>query len=129
MQAATDIEIYIANLTTEQAVEWLQPHFSSMALTKKTKGMPKAAQPFQVEFNQQVINGIIFEKASQNFTSIWFNSIALPWSDDKSFAIAAAAALNREARITAGGWQQNDDPDAWISVQPNGTETLIRWQG
>lgn len=129
MQTANDIEIYIANLTIEQAVEWLKGYFPTISLANKSKGMPKLAQPIQIEVDQAIISGIIFEKASQNFTSIWFNSTALPWPDDQSFAFVAAAELNREVRITAGGWQQNDDPDAWVSIQPNGTETTIRWQG
>lgn len=129
MQAATDIEIYIANLTTEQAIEWLKPYFSQLIPTPKVKGMPKGACPIEVVYADEKIRGIIFEKASQHFTSIWFDSTSLPWQDDRNFGHVAAAELNREVRITEGGWQANDDPDAWIAIQPNGTETAIRWKG
>ena len=128
MNKAPDLEIYVAGINVEQSLEWLNQLFTQVTKTKKMKGMPKQAFPFSFEYENVSYEGIIYDRVADGFTSIWLNSQNLPWQDDLEWANLAAKTLGKEVRVTAGGWDQNQDPDAWMSVSPDSTTTQIIWK-
>lgn len=128
MTIATDIEFYIAKLEAADLQGWLESQLDSVTPQRKRKGMPKNAVPFEGEWQGERFTIIVMEKVMDGFTSVWLNSAHLPWKDDADCARAAVAHFQREARIAAGGWQEKDDPDAWIRIAADGTETPIQWK-
>ena len=125
---ATDIEIYLADTTAERCTDWLSTQFGTLTPRPRVKGMPKKALPFTAVWQQQSFLVLIFEQVLPGYTSIWLNCSRLPWPDDQHCALAAAKALRTQVRITAGGWQQQDDTDAWLEISPDGQVTTIQWQ-
>lgn len=127
--APTDIEIYVKNLTRSDAEAWLTVLFGPLEAQKKRKGMPKSAFPYRAQWQGNPFSLIIFEQASADFTSLWFNTTALPWNDDQSCALKAAEYFDKPVRITAGGWENGAEPDAWREVTPDGKTEEIIWKG
>ena len=128
MSNAPDIEIYVPNLTTEQAITWLESVFENCTLAKKKKGMPKNAQPINVQWQSQTIFGIVIEKAAPGFTSIWLNSRQLPWANDKECAEAAAQHFDSPVRFVTDSWDQKQEPGAWSEIDTNGQIKQIIWK-
>ncbi|MHA7879370.1 MAG: hypothetical protein ACX931_06255 [Saccharospirillum sp.] len=128
MTDASDVEIYIADVQTRTVEQWLSDQLHQFTALPRQKGMMKNATCYQGVFNDTPFTVMILERVIASFTSVWIDSNASPWPDDKSCARAAAAHFQKDVRIAAGLWQENDDPDAWISVAPDGTESAIRWQ-
>lgn len=124
----TDVEIYVKALTALEAETWLKESLSDLTPMKKKKGMPKNTFSYEGQWKDSHFTIIVFENVAPGFTSIWFDSTALPWPSDESCAKHAAETLNKNVRITAGGWQQQDDPDAWFEVRPNGETTELKWK-
>ena len=128
MTIATDVEIYIARLEAADLQAWLETRLDAVVPQRKRKGMPKNAVPFEGEWQGERFTIIVMEKVMDGFTSVWLNSPNLPWQDDAECAREAVAHFKREARIAAGGWQEKDDPDAWIQFTPEGEERPIQWR-
>ena len=125
---AMDIEVYVQSLPQPNAVEWLQSVFPVVEPQKKRKGMPKGAFPTKVRWQENEFLVIIFENVIPGYTSIWLDSSTLPWEDDEQCGLELAKALNKNVRVTAGGWQQNADPDAWLELTPDGAKNPIIWK-
>lgn len=125
---ASDIEIYLANTAVDQCTEWLKTKFDSLEKRAKVKGMPKKAQPFTATWQESTFLVVIIEQVTPGFTSVWLNCMELPWEDDKQCALDAAIDLKTAVRITAGGWQQQDDPDSWLEISETGDVQTIQWQ-
>ncbi|MFQ3230425.1 hypothetical protein [Reinekea sp.] len=128
MNKPPDLEIYIADINVEQSLEWLSQLFTQVTKTKKVKGMPKQAFPFNFEHENKRYEGIIYDRVADGFTSIWLNSHELPWQDDLTWGKVAAQTLSKEVRVTAGGWDQSQDADAWVSIAPDASITQIIWK-
>lgn len=128
MNDATDIEIYIADQDADSVRAWLSGTLDTVLPQMRRPGMPKNAFPFEGEWQGHRFHGMILEKVVGRFTSLWLDSRQLPWRDDPDCGHAAAAHFNKEVRISAGGWQEQDDPDAWISIDPDGNEREIQWK-
>lgn len=125
---ATDIEIYLADLDLADAQAWLESVFGTLTSTPKRKGMPKLAHPFTAQWQGENFTLVVFEKVVPGFTSIWFDHDDLPWADDLACAFIAAKELSRNVRVTAGGWDPKQDPDAWYEVTPAGERTELIWK-
>ncbi|PTY36913.1 hypothetical protein BGP77_06410 [Saccharospirillum sp. MSK14-1] len=125
---APDIEIYLKGLAATDLEQWLAEQLDDLAATKRVAGMPKNARPFQGIWEGERFTILVIEKVVDGFTSLWLNSPELPWRDDQECAQAAAAHFQREVRIAADGWQEGAEPDAWISIAPDGSQTNIQWQ-
>lgn len=128
MTEASDVEIYIANLGAPKLQSWLAEQLDAVNPKKTHKGLPKNAISLEGEWRGHRFTILILEKVAGPFTSLWLNSRELPWKDDKDCGRAAASHFDREVRVAAGGWQEHDDPDAWISIDPQGNETEIHWK-
>jgi|TARA_B110000503_G_scaffold139102_1_gene226735 hypothetical protein len=128
MSNAPDIEIYVQDLATDQAIAWLEVVFSEVQVAQKKKGMPKKAQPLNINWQGVTIPVVVFEEVVPGFTSIWLDSSSLPWLDDRECAIAAAQFLHLAVRIAAGSWQQDDNGDVWIEILPDGSAHEISWK-
>ena len=125
---AQDIEIYLAATNSDACIGWLKQHLDSLTTRPKTKGMPKKAQAFTAQWQNKDFLVLVFENVISGYTSVWLDSSELPWADDESCAKQAASELNTSVRVTAGGWQQNDDPDAWMEITPDGNSQQIIWK-
>lgn len=128
MTKATDIEIYIRGVTAADLELWLSDYLDDLTPAPRRKGMPKSAIPFQGQWQGQRFAIIVMEKAMDGFTSLWLNYPDLPWRDDADCGEAAARHFDREVRIAAGGWREGADPDAWLSIDPDGQHTEIQWK-
>jgi len=128
MNRAPDIEIYVPNITAEQAEDWLQKEFSKCELSNKKKGMPKKAHPISVEWNNLRVSGVVYEKVVPGFTSIWLDSDQLPWSSDQEFAQSAAKHFHCAVRFVNESWQQQQNPDAWNEINEQGEITDLIWK-
>ncbi|MEX0624448.1 hypothetical protein [Saccharospirillum sp.] len=128
MTEATDIEIYIANTSAESLKTWLADQLDAVEPAKRQAGMPQNAIAMTGHWHGQAFSILVLERVVGRFTSLWLNSNDLPWLDDPACARAASAHFNQEARISAGGWTESDDPDAWVQIIPDGTETAINWK-
>lgn len=124
----TDIEIYVSQLSTDKAQQWLESIFGSLTTLRKRKGMPKKAQLFEAHWRSASFQIMIFEDVIPGFTSIWLDNSDLPWTGDSDCAAVAAEYFNLPVRITAGSWQDKADPDAWIEVQPDGSSSELIWK-
>lgn len=125
---ATDIEIYVADLSLSAAQVWLESVFTQITPTPKRKGMPKLAHPFTTQWQDETFTVVIFENVIAGYTSIWFDHATLPWTDDLACAVVAAKELDKNVRVTAGGWDPRQDPDAWVEIAPNGEQTELIWK-
>lgn len=128
MTEASDVEIYIAAVATANVVEWLSNELEQLEPMPRQPGMMKNASCYQGTNKKEPFTVMILEKVIGSYTSLWIDTNKSPWPDDRSCAKAAAAHFNKEVRIAAGPWQEQDDPDAWLSIDPEGTERAIRWQ-
>lgn len=128
MTEATDIEIYIAGTSTDALATWLAAHLDALEPARRPPGMPKNAVAMTGHWQGESFPVLVLERVVGRFTSLWLNSPWLPWPDDATCARAASAHFNQEARIAAGGWTESDDPDAWVQIMPDGTETPISWK-
>lgn len=127
--APTDIEIYVKNLSRSDAENWLSDLFGPLQGQKKRKGMPKSAYGFIAHWQSRPFKLVIFEQAAPGYTSVWFNTTDLPWKDDLNCALTAAAHFAQPVRVTAGGWENGADPDAWQEITPDGKIKDILWKG
>ncbi len=125
---ARDVEIYLENTSAETCFVWLNEQFDALTLRPKTKGIPKKAQLYSAQWHESSFLVLIYENVITGYTSIWIDSSNLPWNDDEDCGKAAASALNTNVRITAGGWQQNDEPDLWLEITPAGDSQRITWK-
>lgn len=128
MTEATDIEIYIASTSADALKSWLAEQLDEVEPAKRQPGMPKNAVAMTGYWHGQSFSILVLERVVGRFTSLWLNSSDLPWSDDAACAHAASEQFNQETRIAAGGWTESDDPDAWVQIMPDGTETAINWK-
>lgn len=128
MTEATDIEIYLANTSAESLKTWLEDQLDTVEPAKRQPGMPKNAVAMTGHWHGQAFSILVLERVIGRFTSLWLNSSDLPWADDAACARAASRHFDQEARISAGGWTESDDPDAWVQITPDGTETAITWK-
>lgn len=126
---AQDIEIYVSKLARDEAESWLTGQFESLVPEKKKKGMPKTASLYRATWQNQSFPIIVFEHAAPGYTSLWFDHSELPWADDRECALVAAKHFQRNVRITAGGWENGADPDAWVEIDADGIEKEITWKG
>jgi hypothetical protein len=125
---AQDIEIYAENLPVTVASKWISSVLGDLTASKKKKGMPKRAHPFSATWNDQTFMVVVFVDVVPGYTSIWFDNPTLPWENDEQCAIDAAKALQLKTRVTAGGWDQEADPDAWIEIDAQGNKTPLIWK-
>jgi hypothetical protein len=128
MTEATDIEIYLANTSASALQAWLDDQLDSVEPAPRQAGLPKNAVTMTGSWKDERFNILVLERVVGRFTSLWLNSANLPWTDDADCARAACVHFNQEARIAAGGWTESDDPDAWVQIMPDKSETEIRWK-
>lgn len=128
MTEASDVEIYITAVKSPALVAWLSSELDQLEPLPRQQGMMKNAICYRGVHKGESFTVMILEKVIGPYTSLWIDSNQSPWPDDLSCARAATVHFQKEVRIAAGPWQEEDDPDAWISVNPDGSEKAIQWQ-
>ncbi|WP_442487783.1 hypothetical protein [Halomonas litopenaei] len=118
-----DIEIYLGEASAERIGEWLGATLNAPPLT------PCGKLKWRTEghLDDADIPVLLVGKAADGFASLWLDSGQSPWATDADFARAAALALDCEVRCSLGGWQPGDDPDRFLQVLPDGSESAIDW--
>ena len=124
-----DIEIYLADISNDEIINWLSAPLSDIKLTRSspkftswryTATWASETGPIEVCF-------MVIENSSQNFTSLWFQTSQLPWPTDLLCARAASKHFSCEVRCAQGSWSPDQDPDEWLSIQGE-KEALITWR-
>lgn len=125
---APDIEIYLKGISADDLEPWLAAQLDDLTPNKRVAGMPKNARPFQGLWEGERFTILVLEKVTDGFTSLWLNSPELPWRDDLECGKAAATHFQREVRVAADSWQEGSDPDAWVRILPDGSQSELTWQ-
>lgn len=117
-----DIEIYLAATPARAVLDWLAQRFP-----QHTPPRPAGKKQWKqlLDYQGASLPVLVIEDASPGYTSVWFNSPATPWQDDRDCAREAFAHFQREVRATAGSWKEDADPDEWWSISAAGESTLI----
>lgn len=123
MERYPDIEIYLAPANVERISAWLETTITAPAL----KPHGKLRWRTQGSHQGHDIPVLLVARAADEFASLWIDSAASPWATDGDCARAAASALDCEVRCSLGGWHPGDDPDRFLQVLPDGSETIIDW--
>lgn len=125
-----DIEIYIKAASTNAVAGWLQQQFDEVE-TLQQQG--KVSQ-YRVRWQGADIPVLVVEKAGGIYTSVYFESPQTPWQQDIDCARQAYDYFSEntdittlEVRCVPGGWQEGDDPDAWLAINAEG-EQAIQWK-
>jgi hypothetical protein len=123
--SAPDIEIYIAAVTPEAVLAWLQQRFAGTAAPRPAgKKQWRLALPYE----GRTLPALVIEDAAPGYVSLWLDSPHTPWADDIACAREAFAFFRTEVRATPGSWQEGDDPDLWWHIDGKG-EGLVNWPG
>ncbi|MFB9145830.1 hypothetical protein ACFFU2_04755 [Halomonas alkalicola] len=118
-----DIEIYLARPSVEAIGEWLIAAIGAAPLSPAGKGKWRT----RGQHDGEEVPVLLVEKAADGFASLWFDSPHTPWESDAACARAAAAQVGCEVRCSLGGWHPGDDPDRFLKVLPDGSESEIDW--
>ncbi|MBB3230000.1 hypothetical protein [Halomonas stenophila] len=123
MERYPDIEIYLATADLEALSRWLGETLGAEPLA------PAGKQRWRTRGHggDDDIPVLLVAQAADGFASLWLDSPHTPWPTDADFARAAAATLGCEVRCSLGGWQPGDDPDRFLRVLPDGSESAIDW--
>ena len=122
--AQNDIEIYVKFASSDAIKAWLATCTHSLDVKSSS---PKR-QAYWATFNGDDAESevLVLSNVQGKFSSIWFNSKATPWADDKNCAQAAFEHFQAPVRCVASGWQEGDAPDQWLNIDEQG-ESLIDW--
>ena len=124
-----DIEIYLADTTNDEIVDWLATILSDINLTRSSRNNSTCHYSARCSHQQGEveIGFMVVENANGSFTSLWFKTGRTPWSSDLECARAAADQFHGEIRCSPGPWDPDQDNDEWISIQ-NAHESTIIWR-
>ncbi|RKR04453.1 hypothetical protein C7446_1661 [Kushneria sinocarnis] len=124
MERYPDIEIYLQCHDVGTIAGWL-----SEALDGPAEFRPAGRNRWRchVAGNGATIPVLLIENATEDFSSLWFDSDATPWPRDVDCARQASQALNCEVRCSLGSWQPGDDPDRFLQISADGEEQVIDW--
>ena len=121
-----DIEVYVKGTSEEQLVEWLG---TALGSTEYKGKLQCGLQHYQVSHNGKCLPVMIMPAVvGKAWNSVWFDTPDTPWQDDISCAQQMAKELNTEIRCIRSGWDEEQDPDEWLKVLPDGSTEEILWK-
>jgi hypothetical protein len=124
MSKQPDIEIYVREASVADIRAWLEKKLGALVDEPSRGTMSK----FVVDIDGSKVPVRITTAApGKAWTSVWLDSPDTPWADDLACARDCFAALGKEVRCATGGWNEDDDPDAFIKINADG-ETPISWK-
>ncbi|RTR03397.1 hypothetical protein [Halomonas nitroreducens] len=123
MERYPDIEIYLATANLEALSRWLGEALGAEPLAPAGKHRWRT----RGHGGGDDIPVLLVAQAADGFASLWLDSPHTPWPTDADLAREAAATLGCEVRCSLGGWQPGDDPDRFLQVLPDGSESAIDW--
>lgn len=112
------IEIYVRNLSEEEATDWLEEILSGL---EKVQGAPIVT--YEGKYEGRTVPVQVTEHVQGGpYTSLWFNAPETPWSSTSACAREAHEALGKEVlcypergRESADGSEHPDEP--WTLLQ------------
>lgn len=119
-----DIEIYLKAVDAEHILQWLQERLGRCETLKQNERITQAKLTAMSTTPAPVL---IVTKAQGIFTSLLIESDQTPWPTDLDCAREAHTYFSTEIRCNAGGWNEGDEPDEWLSVSDLGEQT-ITWR-
>ena len=119
-----DIEIYVRETDVERLRGWLEKRLGTL-LAEPSRG---AMRRYSVDVGGITVPVRITTGAvGTAWTCVWLDSPDTPWADDLACARDCHAFLGCEVRCAAGGWQDGEDPDAFIRITAEG-EAPVSWK-
>lgn len=128
-----DIEIYVKQGQPRDLASWLAEHFDNDAaeleqwLIKywdaqgtKTTTLARQSQTITLAFTANA--------AGKAFRSLWFQSNATPWCDDKACALSLLERFDGEVRCSESSWTEAEEEfsEKWWCLTRT-QEKLITW--
>lgn len=112
------IEIYVQDLSEDEAVGWLREVFEEIEQVREAPIVTYEGQyegtTVPVQVTEHVQGG--------PYTSLWFNAPDLPWDSARDCVRAAHGALGHEVLCYL---DQPDEPWTLLRVTPDGTEETV----
>ncbi|WP_263141497.1 hypothetical protein [Pseudomonas sp. RIT-PI-AD] len=119
-----DIEIYLKDADHRAVTDWLSVALGPCADWRQQGQVYKTSA--QAEGGEIPLTWL--PKAVGKWHSLFIDSDATPWADDRACARAAFAALGVEVRCAPGGWSEEEgteEADRWIRIDAEGEQEFI----
>lgn len=131
--AQPDIEIYVKQGQPSDLANWLAIHFDNDAselehwLTKHWDAQGTKSLSLQGH-NQAITLAFTANAAGKAFRSLWFQSNATPWPDDKACALSLLEHFDGEIRCSESSWTEAEAEfsEKWWCLTRS-EEKLITW--
>lgn len=121
-----DIEVYVKGKSEEELTKWLTEALGTVEYQGKREG---GLLHYQVSMNNQSLPVLIMPAVvGKAWTSVWYDTPDTPWQDDVACALQMAKELDTEIRCIRSGWDEEQDPDEWLKVFPDGSSEDILWK-
>ncbi len=120
-----DIEIYVQCRDLAAILKWLETVFSAIEI-EQSDGK-RIAGSIQLDPNTGAADFLLLGKAAEDYSSVWFKQNLTPWDNDIDCGRAAFEALQREVRVSAGGWTEGDEDDLFLRINSDG-ESRFLWR-
>ncbi|TRX75450.1 hypothetical protein [Pseudomonas mangiferae] len=119
-----DIEIYVKDADLPAVSAWLEGALGPCSTWRQQGQVYKAT----AEGEGAAFRLAWLPKAVGKWHSLFIDSPATPWEDDRACARAAFAALGVEIRCATGGWDEEEDEEAadrWVKVDAEGEREFV----
>jgi hypothetical protein len=120
-----DIEIYVHCRDLAAIVKWMDTVFSAIEIEQSSE--KRIAGSIQLDANTDACDFLLLGKAAAGYSSVWFKQNLTPWDTDIDCGRAAFEALQREVRVSAGGWTEGDEDDLFVRINGDG-ESRFLWR-
>lgn len=121
-----DLEIYIRDLKSGAAYQWLKSHVEQLVLDDGEVSSVVKGTAF---LGENHVNITLYPKAfGKRFTSLIIEGERLPWESDLDCARSAWYALETEIRCSPGEWKEGEpvEDEKWWRLDSRG-EQLVVW--
>ncbi len=119
-----DIEIYLKDADLPDVSAWLERALGPCGDWHRQGQVYKAT----ARRGADDLSLTWLPKAVGAWHSLYIDSAATPWEDDRACARAAFAALGVEIRCATGGWSEDEEDEAadrWVKVDAEGEREFV----
>lgn len=119
-----DIEIYVHCRSLPTIVDWLETCFVVVEVRQTSE--QQIAGQLRLEPNAEPCDFLLLQKAAGAYSSLWFKQNRTSWDTDIDCGRALFKALQREVRVSAGGWTESEEDDLFVRINGDG-ESRFLW--